>query len=292
VYVCVCVCVPTSLSVLMTLPLNTGTKSHPNPALLNFTQRKCQVTKWSATHAAVLKLHGSSTPTALVARLADVQNCNRGGTTLCRMIGWRCRWRRVARCTYERTLTPCSGVLLAELLVPRPANKFTAYYGAEVHYRACKSPPVVPTQIEMKSVHMSHPISLRCVAVLSSRLRPLKISISFLYCPSSEMICDLCPIPTGQVSNNLQHCAGMTVHSTTQLSLEARFQFTATCLLRTANNCGAFHNHKRISCIASLLQTRVCEPEAVWVWNLASHSVNTYMVRLEFPTSVGIKIVV
>ena len=28
-------------------------------------------------------------------------------------------------------LTPCSGVLFAELLVPRPAKKFTAYYGAE-----------------------------------------------------------------------------------------------------------------------------------------------------------------
>jgi hypothetical protein len=27
------------------------------------------------------------------------------------------------------------------------------------------------------------------------------------------MTCDLCPILTGQVSNNLQHCAGMTAHS-------------------------------------------------------------------------------
>ena len=79
---CVYVCVPTSLLAWMTLPLNTVTKSHPNPAFVTFTQRKSQLTKQSDTSATFLRPHGSSTPTALVARLADVQKCNRGGRTL------------------------------------------------------------------------------------------------------------------------------------------------------------------------------------------------------------------
>jgi hypothetical protein len=176
VCVYVCVCVPTSLLALMTLPLNTVTKSHPKPALLNSTQRKSQLTKQSHTSATVLKLYGSSSPTALVARIADVQNCNRVGTTLSRMIGWHCCWRKMARCTHESMQTPCSGVLLEKRLIHRPAKKFMAYYGAEVHYRVCKSPPLVPTQSEMISVHI---LPTYFVAILSCSLRPLQISISF-----------------------------------------------------------------------------------------------------------------
>ena len=88
--VCVraCVCVRPNQSIgFNDTSLNTVTKSHPNPALLNFTQGKSQLTKQSDTSATVLKLHGSSTPTALVARLADVQKCDRVGTTLSGMIG-------------------------------------------------------------------------------------------------------------------------------------------------------------------------------------------------------------